>query len=195
MERDFFTILDQSLARLHSHGRVTYKTLQLQFHLDDAHLAALKEELLYTHPEVVDDAGRGLIWTGSLPRLAQPHSSPTAPLAVTDETAQASLEAVSIQSVTPVRPPPEAERRQLTVLFCDLVGSTQLSGQLDPKTCAPWCAPTRRPQLRSSSTTRVISPNISGMGYSCILAIPPPMKTMPAAPCTPAWALSRPSPP
>src|SRR5262245_53089429 len=29
--------------------------------------------------------------------------------------------------------PTEAERRQLTVLFCDLVGSTQLSGQLDPE--------------------------------------------------------------
>src|SRR4029453_4980526 len=26
----------------------------------------------------------------------------------------------------------EAERRQLTVLFCDLVGSTALSAQLDP---------------------------------------------------------------
>jgi predicted ATPase/class 3 adenylate cyclase len=133
VERDFFTILDQSLTWLRSHGRVTYKTLQLQFHLDDVHLAALKEELLYTHPEVVDDAGRGLIWTGSLPRLAQPHSPPTAPLAVTDETAQASLEAVAIQPVTPARPPLEAERRQLTVLFCDLVGSTQLSGQLDPE--------------------------------------------------------------
>ncbi len=29
--------------------------------------------------------------------------------------------------------PPEAERRQLTVMFCDLVGSTQLSSQLDPE--------------------------------------------------------------
>ena len=28
---------------------------------------------------------------------------------------------------------PEAERRQLTVLFCDLVDSTALSGQLDPE--------------------------------------------------------------
>jgi class 3 adenylate cyclase len=27
----------------------------------------------------------------------------------------------------------EAERRQLTVLFCDLVGSTALAGQLDPE--------------------------------------------------------------
>jgi class 3 adenylate cyclase/predicted ATPase len=36
----------------------------------------------------------------------------------------------------PVRPraaAPEAERRQLTVLFCDLVGSTALSTQLDPE--------------------------------------------------------------
>ena len=29
--------------------------------------------------------------------------------------------------------PPEAERRQLTVLVCDLVGSTALAGQLDPE--------------------------------------------------------------
>src|SRR5262245_13533788 len=29
--------------------------------------------------------------------------------------------------------PVEAERRQLTVMFCDLVGSTSLSEQLDPE--------------------------------------------------------------
>ena len=28
---------------------------------------------------------------------------------------------------------PPGERRQLTVLFCDLVGSTELSTQLDPE--------------------------------------------------------------
>jgi hypothetical protein len=30
-------------------------------------------------------------------------------------------------------PPPEAERHQLTVVFCDLVGSTALSERLDPE--------------------------------------------------------------
>src|SRR5262249_33685629 len=30
-------------------------------------------------------------------------------------------------------PPSDAERRQLTVMFCDLVESTQLSGRLDPE--------------------------------------------------------------
>ena len=84
-------------------------------------------------------------------------SPPPAPLAVTDETAQASLEAVSIQPVTPARPVPEAERRQLTVLFCDLVGRRSSLASSSPKICALWCAPTRKPQPRSSSTTRVIS--------------------------------------
>ena len=34
---------------------------------------------------------------------------------------------------SPALPPPEAERRQLTIMFCDLVGSTALSTQLDPE--------------------------------------------------------------
>src|SRR5262249_40179616 len=34
---------------------------------------------------------------------------------------------------TPAAVSPQAERRQLTVMFCDLVGSTALSGRLDPE--------------------------------------------------------------
>src|SRR6476660_571880 len=44
--------------------------------------------------------------------------------------------APSATSVTsaPTSPPPiDAERRQLTVMFCDLVGSTELSSRLDPE--------------------------------------------------------------
>jgi class 3 adenylate cyclase len=42
---------------------------------------------------------------------------------------------VTPQAVTaaPTAPQVSAERRQLTVLFCDLVGSTELSGKLDPE--------------------------------------------------------------
>ena len=39
----------------------------------------------------------------------------------------------------------EAERRQLTVMFCDLVGSTALSQQLDPEEYLPAWWPIRRP--------------------------------------------------
>jgi class 3 adenylate cyclase/predicted ATPase len=107
--------------------------LKVQFHLDDAHLAVLKEELLYTHPEVVDDVGRGLIWTGNLPRVIVTGGQPTESTDATVETASTPSDVIPVLPAAPVRPAPEAERRQLTVLFCDLVGSTQLSGELDPE--------------------------------------------------------------
>ena len=55
---EFYDILDQIVALLQRRGRVTYNALKLQFTLDDDQLAVLKEELLYAHPQVVDDAGR-----------------------------------------------------------------------------------------------------------------------------------------
>jgi predicted ATPase/class 3 adenylate cyclase len=231
----FEEMLDQALAMLQRHGRITYRTLQRQFQLDDGALDDLKVQLLYAYPQVVDDTGRGLIWTGapvSVPATAalSTHVSPRPPLAdtpqphdenlmaprriahsavmrlyedlvsallqregrvsyrglrqlfgfdeacldhmrqelifkqlardvhgeglewmgslprvaVTDnrqaeptnatvETASLTSDEVPVLPVAPIRPAPEAERRQLTVVFCDLVGSTQLSGQLDPE--------------------------------------------------------------
>ena len=66
----FEEILDQALAMVQRRGRVTYRTLKLQFALDDEQLATLKDELLYSQPHVVDDAERGLLWTGARERPA-----------------------------------------------------------------------------------------------------------------------------
>src|SRR6266446_960389 len=126
---DFVAVVDQAIALLRQRGRVTYRTLQLQFTLDDEQLAALKDELLYSQPNVVDDAGRGLVWTGdpdATPALSPspPSSAPSAlPPTQTGQGARLSTDHAA----------PEAERRQLTVMFCDLVDSTVLSGRLDPE--------------------------------------------------------------
>jgi hypothetical protein len=61
---EFYDVVDQVLTLLQRRGRVTYNALKLQFHLDDDQLAVLKDESLYAYPQVVDDAGRGLRWTG-----------------------------------------------------------------------------------------------------------------------------------
>ena len=130
---DFYAVLDQVLELLRRRGRISYRALKLQFHLDDEHLEALKEELLYAHHPVVDDAGRGLVWTGEAetPAAGEPAALPPAtPHAVASGRADESTLAGS-SSHTPHTP--EAERRQLTVMFCDLVDSTRLSGQLDPE--------------------------------------------------------------
>jgi predicted ATPase/class 3 adenylate cyclase len=127
---EFFDVLDQVVALLQRRSRVTYNALKLQFHLDDEQLAVLKDELLYAHPQVVEDAGRGLRWTSdtAAPQTSTPPVPPHAPPPVS------SADDPPPVTSPPTTPhPPEAERRQLTVLFCDLVDSTRLASQLDPE--------------------------------------------------------------
>jgi hypothetical protein len=44
---DFVAVVDQVIALLRQRGRLTYRTLQLQFQLDEAYLEALKDEIIY----------------------------------------------------------------------------------------------------------------------------------------------------
>jgi class 3 adenylate cyclase/predicted ATPase len=125
----FEELLDQALAMLQRRGRLTYRTLQLQFQLDDAHLAALKDELLYSQPYVVDDAGRGLVWTGDTDMPST--LSPSPPLPRPAERPHVQMGQGAPPPVAPRSV--DAERRQLTVMFCDLVDSTALASQLDPE--------------------------------------------------------------
>jgi class 3 adenylate cyclase len=126
----FEELLDQAMAMLQRRGRMTYRALKLQFNLDDDRLEALKDELLYAHPHLVNDDGRGLVWTGDARPAPSPATTPPAP-----DQPHASPQAQPAQLSSPSAEPrpAEAERRQLTVLFCDLVDSTVLAGQLDPE--------------------------------------------------------------
>ena len=60
----FEEVLDQAMAMLQRRGRLTYRTLKLHFQLDDEHLEALKDELIYGQRLAVDEDGRVLVWTG-----------------------------------------------------------------------------------------------------------------------------------
>ena len=51
----FEEMLDHAIALLQRRGRVTYRALTRQFHLDDDTSADLKDELRYAHRDVVDD--------------------------------------------------------------------------------------------------------------------------------------------
>src|SRR6266704_4247345 len=116
----FEEILDQAIAMLQRRGRVAYRTLKLQFHLD--------EEALEVHHLAVDHDGSMLVWAGEASATSVP-PAPFSPQQTIPQGDQPPHDASP--SVTPS--PPDAERRQLTVMFCDLVDSTRLSGQLDPE--------------------------------------------------------------
>src|SRR5437867_3091998 len=126
----FYEVLDQVVQLLRQRGRVTYRAVKREFQLDDAFLEDLKDELIKAQRLAVDEQGDVLVWTGGVdpgPAVVAPASPPTPRGEPSERYA-----AVDTASPTPARPA-EAERRQLTVLFCDLVDSTVLARQLDPE--------------------------------------------------------------
>src|SRR5215475_1046150 len=124
---DFYTVLNQVLALLRQRGRVSYRALKRLFQLDDETLADLTAELLYAnHP--VGEEGDGLVWLGDASIAPEDPSPIPQP-----ETSRSIQDTPATRSAFTTPPRPEAERRQLTVLFCDLVDSTALAGQLDPE--------------------------------------------------------------
>src|SRR5262249_32535720 len=122
---DFVAVVDQAITLLRQRGRLTYRTLQLQFQLDDAHLAALKDELIEGQRLAVDEAGRVLVWTGAL-GAAPPGETPApAPLTYTPP--------YLAEKILTSRSALEGERKQVTVLFADLKGSMELLADRDPE--------------------------------------------------------------
>src|SRR5215468_2613751 len=95
--------------------------------------------------------------------------------------------ATSVTSGPPSPPPIDAERRQLTVMFCDLVGSTALSARLDPEDLREVVAAYTTPSPRSSVGSTALSPNTWVTVYSFISAIRGRMRTMPSERSGPDW--------
>jgi hypothetical protein len=150
------------IGQLQGQKRLTYRTLKYIFGLNDTLLDEIRKELTFKQL-AHDEHGKGLVWSGetqpitsskvdvpsqfsiaeitevAFPEIPSPSliTEPSMPL-----NGPTSLEgAIStyVSQVEPIIPPeptrtaPEAERRQLTVMFCDLVGSTDLSGKFDPE--------------------------------------------------------------
>jgi class 3 adenylate cyclase len=123
----FDELLAQVIALLQREGRVSYRALKRRFTLDDEYLEDVKAELIQAKRLAKDEDGAVLVWVSNEP-TATAAVGGAAPVAAGSEA----------QTSTPERPTvapdiPDAERRQLTVLFCDLVDSTALAARLDPE--------------------------------------------------------------
>src|SRR5262249_22500005 len=119
--------MDQVIALLRQRGRLTYRTLQRQFQLDAAALEDLTVELIKGQRLAADEDGEVLIWIGDA-------ASPPAPAAVVPTPAPLGYTPLYLpEKLLTSRRALEGERKQVTVLFADLKGSTELIRDLDPE--------------------------------------------------------------
>jgi class 3 adenylate cyclase len=123
---DYDAVLAQVLDLLQREQRLSYRILKRRFALDDNDLEDLKEDLIYAKKLAVDEEGRVLVWVGGT--SGAPTTASPVPLPAMPDVFLAQVGASPLGPATP-----DAERRQLTVMFCDLVDSTRLSRQLDPE--------------------------------------------------------------
>ena len=109
----FLDTVRQAAALLHEEGRVSERALRREFDLDDRHLDDLVEELVEVRRVATRDGD--VLVTVSRPETGTAGAVPE------EVTRAAALQPGSA----------DTDRRDLTVLFCDLVGSTALSTRLD----------------------------------------------------------------
>jgi class 3 adenylate cyclase/tetratricopeptide (TPR) repeat protein len=124
----FDDILDQILDLLRRQGRVSYWALKRRFDLHDDDIAGLKDEIITAQRLAVDEDGKVLVWTGeaaSAPATAPAPTQDRAPLAYTPPHLT--------EKILTARAVLEGERKQVTVLFADIKGSTELIASLDPE--------------------------------------------------------------
>src|SRR5262244_3242477 len=117
---DYEELVTKVIELLQREKRVPYRVLKRRFDLDDDYIEDLKIDLIEAKHLAADENDRILVWIGDAQAVTAQGAQPTQPLAAQ-------------QQPSPQTAPPDAERRQLTVMFCDLVDSTKLSSQLDPE--------------------------------------------------------------
>ena len=137
----FNEVLSQTIAMLHQHGRVSYRALKRQFAIQDDYLEDLKDAILFAHPEVIDEEGRGLVWTGDASTASSAISAPVetpgqAPLAYTPP--------YLAEKILTSKSALEGERKQVTVFFADIKDSTRLIEGLDPEAAQQLLDPALR---------------------------------------------------
>ena len=122
----FDEVLAQILDLLRREGRVSYRALKRRFALDDEYLEDIKAEIIQAKKLAVDEDGAVLVWTGEAAPAPTPASDQERhPLAYTP--------AYLAEKILTSRTALEGERKQVTVLFADLKGSTELIEGLDPE--------------------------------------------------------------
>ena len=134
----FDEILAQVLDLRQREQRVSYRALKRRCDLDDDDLEDVKDELIYAKKLAVDEDNRVLVWVGE-----QASPSPTRPSLTPESAASPSIEPEReplsytpkhlAEKILTSRSALEGERKQVTILFCDLANSTPIAERIGPE--------------------------------------------------------------
>ena len=134
---DFYDVLNQVVTLLHREGRVTYRALKRQFNLDDEFLEDIKAEIIKAKKLAVDEDGEVLVWigkSGAAPTPTPSQSEPAVPSAPAPEREPLSYTPPHLaEKILQSKAALEGERKQVTVLFCDLANSTAIAERIGPE--------------------------------------------------------------
>ena len=122
--------LAQILEVLQREQRLSYRALKRRFDLDDDYLEDLKEELIYAKRLAADEDGRVLVWLGT---TVTPPPPAAAPVRAQERLPLTYTPSYLAEKILTSRSALAGERKQVTVLFADLKGSTELIRDLDPE--------------------------------------------------------------
>src|SRR5271155_4585540 len=143
---NFERVLQKVLWRLVTEGSISYRRIKLSFGLDNDGVEELRRELIVIKRVAADVDGEVLVWAPE-GRVTRPE--PAALLQPLPALRQAERPAAPAA----VAAAPDAQRPQLTVMFCDLGGSPRSPPGWTRKICAMSSRRIRTGAARRSGAT------------------------------------------
>lgn len=110
----FLSMLERVSEALRADQRISYRGLKRRFGLSDSDLDDLRDELVHARRVAADENGTVLVWLDAASSAARAASPRTAAAAAS-------------------RPAIEGEKKQVTILFCDVANSMVLAERLGPE--------------------------------------------------------------
>jgi class 3 adenylate cyclase len=135
---DYDELVAKVIELLQREKRVPYRVLKRRFELDDDYIEDLKVDLIEAKRLAVDENDRILVWVGEQASPSPPRLSltpePTASPPTTPEREPLSYTPKHLaEKILTSRSALEGERKQVTVLFCDLANSTPIAERIGPE--------------------------------------------------------------
>jgi class 3 adenylate cyclase len=144
--------------------RVSYRALRRRFGLDEEYLEDLKIEIIQAKQLATDEDDTILVWTGdATPTSVSAPERP--PLAYTP--------AHLSEKILTTRTALEGERKQVTVLFADIKGSTELIAGLDPEEAHTLLDPALRLMMHAVHRYEGTVNQVLGDGIMALFGPPP----------------------